>query len=114
MVTLKIDGAAREVAEGTPLRELAPGGAVAARLGGDLVDLARAVAPADDGAEVAFPTPDEHDALHVLRHSAAHVLAQAVLRMFPDAKYAIGPPIENGFYYDFELPRPLSEDDLAV
>ena len=47
------------------------------------------------------------------RHSAAHVLAEAVLKMFPDAKYAIGPPIANGFYYDFELPRPLTPEDLA-
>ena len=47
------------------------------------------------------------------RHSAAHVLAEAVLEMFPDAKYAIGPPIEHGFYYDFELPRPLTPEDLT-
>jgi threonyl-tRNA synthetase len=53
------------------------------------------------------------DELDVLRHSAAHVMAQAVLRVFPDAKYAIGPPIENGFYYDFDLPRPLSDEDLV-
>src|ERR671923_568763 len=50
--------------------------------------------------------------LDVMRHSAAHVLAQAMLRLFPDAKYAIGPPIVDGFYYDFDLPRPLTEDDL--
>ena len=52
--------------------------------------------------------------LRRMRHSAAHVLAEAVLEMFPDAKYAIGPPIENGFYYDFELPRALTPDDLAT
>ena len=55
--------------------------------------------------------PDEQ--LRRMRHSAAHVLAEAVLEMFPEAKYAIGPPIENGFYYDFELPRPLTPDDLT-
>ena len=49
-----------------------------------------------------------------MRHSGAHVLAEAVLRLFPDARLGIGPPIENGFYYDFELPRPLSPDDLAA
>ncbi|MGH2759587.1 MAG: threonine--tRNA ligase, partial [Actinomycetota bacterium] len=54
----------------------------------------------------------EHQELDVMRHSAAHVLAQAVLRLFPDAKYAIGPPITDGFYYDFDLPRPLTEEDL--
>jgi threonyl-tRNA synthetase len=57
-------------------------------------------------------TPDER--LFRMRHSAAHVLAEAVLEMFPDAKYAIGPPIENGFYYDFDLPRTLTPDDLGT
>jgi threonyl-tRNA synthetase len=55
-----------------------------------------------------------HDSkLYRIRHSAAHVMAQAVLEKFPDAKIAIGPPIEDGFYYDFDLPRPLTEEDLA-
>jgi threonyl-tRNA synthetase len=49
-----------------------------------------------------------------VRHSAAHIMAEAVLSLFPDAKFAIGPAIENGFYYDFELPRPLTPDDLSV
>ena len=53
------------------------------------------------------------DPLYVLRHSTAHVLAAAVTDLFPGAKYAGGPPVENGFYYDFDLQRPLSEDDLA-
>jgi threonyl-tRNA synthetase len=52
------------------------------------------------------------DPLYVLRHSTAHVLAAAVTELFPGAKYAGGPPVENGFYYDFDVPRPLSEDDL--
>ncbi len=52
--------------------------------------------------------------LSVLRHSTAHVMAEAVLEMFPDAQIAIGPSIENGFYYDFDLPRPLTEEDLDV
>jgi threonyl-tRNA synthetase len=54
----------------------------------------------------------EDSELYRLRHSAAHVMAQAVLEMFPDGKYTIGPPIENGFYYDFDLPRPLIPEDL--
>src|SRR2546430_15837483 len=54
------------------------------------------------------------DPLYVLRHSTAHVLASAVTELFPGAKYAGGPPVENGFYYDFDLPRPLSEDDLGA
>jgi len=50
--------------------------------------------------------------LERLRHSASHVMAEAVLKLFPDAKFGIGPAIEHGFYYDFELPRPLSPEDL--
>jgi threonyl-tRNA synthetase len=57
-------------------------------------------------------TPD-NDPLYRLRHSTAHVMAQAVLEIFPEAKIAIGPPVENGFYYDFDLPRSLTPDDLS-
>jgi threonyl-tRNA synthetase len=56
-----------------------------------------------------MPQPD----LEVIRHSAAHVMAEAVKKLFPDAKFGIGPAIENGFYYDFDLPRPLEQADLA-
>ena len=56
----------------------------------------------------------EDSDLYRIRHSAAHVMAQAVMEMFPDAKIAIGPPIEEGFYYDFDLPRPLTPEDLEV
>ena len=56
----------------------------------------------------------EESHLYKIRHSAAHVMAQAVLEMFPDAKYTIGPPIENGFYYDFDLPRNLTPEDLEA
>src|SRR6185436_19826193 len=52
------------------------------------------------------------DRLYRMRHSAAHIMAEAVLEMFPEAKFAIGPPIEHGFYYDFELLRPLTPEDL--
>jgi threonyl-tRNA synthetase len=52
--------------------------------------------------------------LYRIRHSAAHIMAQAVLEMFPDGKVAIGPPIEDGFYYDFDLPRPVTPEDLEV
>jgi len=55
---------------------------------------------------------DDPDALSVLRHSSAHLLAEAVRRLYPGVKVAIGPPIENGFYYDFEFPEPIGEDDL--
>jgi threonyl-tRNA synthetase len=52
--------------------------------------------------------------LEVMRHSAAHVMAEAVQSIFPDAKFGIGPAIENGFYYDFDLPRSLTPDDLPL
>ncbi len=55
----------------------------------------------------------EDPELYRIRHSAAHVMAEAVIDLFPEAKYTIGPPIENGFYYDFDLPRPLTPEDLA-
>src|SRR5512134_174764 len=54
----------------------------------------------------------EDSVLYKIRHSAAHVMAQAVIEMFPEAKYTIGPPVENGFYYDFDLPRNLTPEDL--
>ena len=74
-------------------------------------------APLTDGAADPDPdrraTRDDPDALYVLRHSAAHLLAEAVRRLYPGVKIAIGPPIENGFYYDFEFPEPITEADLA-
>ncbi|RMD80493.1 MAG: threonine--tRNA ligase, partial [Chloroflexi bacterium] len=60
-----------------------------------------------------MPVDPKSDPYYRLRHSLAHVMAQAVLEIFPDAKIAIGPPIENGFYYDFDLPRPLTPEDLT-
>jgi len=59
-------------------------------------------------------TDDNSSQLYKMRHSAAHVTAEAVLKMFPEGKLGIGPPIENGFYYDFDLPRPLTPDDLGA
>ena len=77
------------------------------------VDLGR---PLDDGDSVAIVTDDSDAGRHVLRHSTAHVMAQAVTQLFPGAKFSIGPAIENGFYYDFELPggATFSDDDLAA
>src|SRR3954449_13193894 len=71
--------------------------------------------PLADGQRIQIPTtPDtqDGDALYVLRHSSAHLLAEAVRRLYPGVKIAIGPPIENGFYYDFEFPQPIHESDL--
>ncbi|HVD24784.1 MAG TPA: threonine--tRNA ligase [Gaiellaceae bacterium] len=71
--------------------------------------------PLEDGQPIQILTTrdaDDPDALYVLRHSAAHLLAEAVRRLYPGVKVAIGPPIENGFYYDFEFPEPIGEDAL--
>src|SRR5207253_889593 len=72
-------------------------------------------APLADGEQIQILTvrdKDDPDALAVLRHSSAHLLAEAVRRLYPGVKIAIGPPIENGFYYDFEFPEPIHESDL--
>ncbi len=67
-----------------------------------------------DGDEVEPVSIDSPDGLNILRHSTAHVLAQAVQDLFPEAKLGIGPPIENGFYYDFDVPQPFGPDDLKA
>ncbi|MGD0982751.1 MAG: threonine--tRNA ligase [Acidimicrobiales bacterium] len=113
------DGSARSVPAGTTIAELATAigrrlaaAAVAAELDGVLVDLSL---PVVDGTKVRIVTSDTDEGREVLRHSTAHVMAQAVLRLWPGARYAIGPAIADGFYYDFELPRGgrFSEDDLS-
>ena len=71
--------------------------------------------PLEDGQQIQIVTSRDRqdpDALYVLRHSAAHLLAEAVRRLYPGTKIAIGPPVENGFYYDFEFPEPIGEDAL--
>ena len=87
--------------------------AVAAVVDGTERDL---TSPLSDGARVAIVTADSDAGRHVLRHSTAHVLAQAVVALFPGAKFTIGPAIEDGFYYDFELPggKTFSDDDLQT
>ncbi|GLZ06862.1 threonine--tRNA ligase [Actinomadura sp. NBRC 104412] len=82
---------------------------IAARVGGDLRDLDYQVR---DGEEVEPVEIDSPDGRAILRHSAAHVLAQAVQELFPEARLGIGPPVENGFYYDFDVPEPFTPDDL--
>ena len=86
--------------------------AVVIRVNGERRDLRQ---PLPEGAKIEIVTvrnSDDPDALYVLRHSTAHLLAEAVRRLYPGVKIAIGPPIENGFYYDFEFPEPVSEADL--
>jgi threonyl-tRNA synthetase len=98
-----------ELPEGEPVGSVLPKDAIAARVDGALVDLS--FVPEGDGAVEPVSAADP-DGLHVLRHSTAHVMAQAVCDLFPGARYAIGPPVEDGFYYDFELPGAIGPEDL--
>jgi len=84
--------------------------AVAARVGGEVRDLSRDV---HDGADVEWLTAADPDGIEVVRHSTAHVMAAAVKELFPDARITIGPAIENGFYYDFDVETPFTPEDLA-
>jgi len=84
---------------------------IAIRLGGELLDLH---SPLNREGEVEPVFPEDPEALSVLRHTAAHVLAQAVKELFPEARLGIGPATEEGFYYDFEVPRPFTEEDLEA
>src|SRR5215218_10865335 len=120
-VTISLpDGSQRSFDDGATTTDVAASigrglakAAVAAMVNGEEWDLGR---PLPDGASVAIITADSDEGRHVLRHSTAHVMAQAVTELFPGAKYSIGPAIEHGFYYDFELPggRTFSDDDLAA
>ncbi len=111
-VRVTADGAQQTLPEGSTAAELFAGdrAVVVARRGGVLVDLAT---PLADGDVVEGVRADSPDGLAVLRHSTAHVLAQAVQDVFEGARLGIGPPIENGFYYDFDVPTPFTPDDLA-
>lgn len=113
------DGSTRTIAPGSTALTLATEisrnlakSAVAARIDGELVD---ATTTLPEGARVEIVTADSEAGRHVLRHSTAHVLAQAVTILYPGAKYTIGPAIENGFYYDFDLGgRAFTESDLEA
>ena len=110
------DGSERKVPPGTTPRAVAeaigPGlarAAVAAKLNGTIVELDR---PITKSGPFAVLTQKDPDALYCLRHSAAHALATAVRRLYPDAGIGFGPPIEDGFYYDFAVPKPFTPEDL--
>lgn len=112
------DGSRLNVAEGATVHDVAmtigprlASAAIAGRVNGTLKDLAATVG---DGAEVAIVTERDRDALGVLRHSAAHVMAAAVKDLFPSAKFGIGPAIEDGFYYDIEIERSFTPEDLGA
>jgi len=109
---IHVDGSERQVAAGTTAADVLDGdrSVVAARVGGELRDLAYELA---DGDEVEPVAVDSADGRSIVRHSAAHVMAQAVQELYPDAKLGIGPPVENGFYYDFDVATPFTPDDLV-
>ena len=110
------DGAVRQVPRGTSSAEVArqisprlAKEALVARADGTLVDLSR---PLDADARLEILTPKDADAIQVLRHSAAHLMAAAVMDLFPDVKLGVGPPIENGFFYEFLREQPFTPEDL--
>lgn len=109
--SVTVDGVERQVEPGTTGAELFADRreVVVMRSGGDLLDLHRELEP---GQAVEAVTISEPDGLAVLRHSCAHVLAQAVQQVNPTAKLGIGPPIENGFYYDFDVTEPFTPESL--
>ncbi len=119
MVKVRLpDGAVREhpdnISVGDIIAAIGPGLArktVAARVNGQVVDTARKL-PAGEY-ELAALLPDDPDGLTVIRHSAAHVMAEAICSLWPETKLVYGPPVENGFYYDIDLAHPLTPEDFA-
>src|ERR1022692_4009147 len=110
------DGSQRSVEAGIrPIdiaRQISPrlaDAAIVARLNGELYDLTR---PIQADAALQILTNKDPEALQVYRHSTAHLLAAAVLELYPETKLGIGPPIENGFYYDFDRATPFTPEDL--
>ncbi|MBN2537230.1 threonine--tRNA ligase [candidate division WOR-3 bacterium] len=106
-----VEGKERSVEDGKLIADLFEDRSVlAARLNGRLVDLS---APLEDGAEVEPVRFDTEEGRDLYWHSASHLMAQAVKQLFPEARVAIGPAVPEGFYYDFEVPKPFTEQDLA-
>lgn len=112
------DGAVKEFPEGTTTEDIAgsisPGlrkKALAGKINGSLYDLKR---PILEDASFEIVTPDSSDALEILRHSSAHLMAQAIKRIYGNVKLGVGPVIENGFYYDIDVEQSLTPEDLPV
>ena len=112
------DGSAKSVPEGTTVHGLAESigprlaqAAIAGKIDGEQVDVNATLA---DGEAVEIITDKSPEALHILRHSAAHVMAEAVKDLFPMVQFGIGPAIEDGFYYDFGVEHPFTPDDLTA
>jgi threonyl-tRNA synthetase len=112
------DGSTKNVAEGATVHDVAAAigprlaaAALAGKVDGKLVDTGTVLS---GGETVEIVTDKSTEALDILRHSSAHVMAEAVTQLFPMAKVAIGPSIEDGFYYDFDVPRPFTPEDLEA
>jgi threonyl-tRNA synthetase len=110
------DGSSREYEVGTTLAQVAESigsglakASLAAEVNGSLVDM---ITPLEEEASVRFLTFKDEEGVDIFRHSSSHVMAQAVKRLYPDAKLAIGPPIEDGFYYDIDVEESINEEDL--
>jgi threonyl-tRNA synthetase len=113
IISREPDREERVVTTGTTAADLFPGerAVIAARVGGELKDLAYVLGDGDEVEPVAI---DSADGLSILRHSTAHIMAQAVQEIFPEAKLGIGPPIKDGFYYDFDVAKPFTPEDLKA
>ncbi|MHB1393813.1 MAG: threonine--tRNA ligase [Clostridia bacterium] len=116
-VTLK-DGSIKEYQAGTSVEEIVASigsgllkAAIAAKINGNVVDLST---PVNNDCSLEVLTFDDDEGKRALRHTSSHILAQAVKRLYPGIKLAIGPAIETGFYYDFDSDKPFSEEDLAA
>src|SRR3954468_9722047 len=117
MASIKLpDGSIREIPDGSSVQQLAESigrglakAAVAGKVDGKVVDLAHKLTGSH---EVSILTDRDPEALLVLRHSTAHVMAEAIQRLWPQAQLAYGPPLENGFYYDIALDQPISASDF--
>jgi threonyl-tRNA synthetase len=110
------DGSNKSLEEGATVLDLARAigaglarNAIAGKVNGEQVDLSTIL---HDGEKVEIITEKSPEALEIIRHSTSHLMAQAVKSLFPEAKVTIGPSIENGFYYDFDVESPFSPDDL--
>ena len=119
MITLKLpDGSTRQVPPGTRAKDVAESigkrlaqAAIAAKVDGIIVDL-ESVLPSKEESSFQILTEKDPDALEVLRHSSAHIMARAVMRLFPNTQLAFGPATETGFYYDIESATPIREEDF--
>jgi threonyl-tRNA synthetase len=116
-ITLK-DGSVKEYQKGTTVEEIVASigsgllkAAMAAKINGHVVDLSK---PVEEDCSLEVLTFDDEDGRWALRHTSSHILAQAVKRLYPETKLAIGPAIDTGFYYDFDSDKPFTEDDLAA